>query len=563
MDPIFTEEQLNRMSSKDMRSLLKIMMQHQQKQEETLQKQEETLQKQETRIQLLEEQKKELEFLNAMLSDRLTLAQKKRFGASSEKYAEGYTQMNLFNEAEQEADPNASEPDLEEVHPSPYRRKKRRGKKEEDLSSFETTEVIEYKLTGTDGYCPDCNTKYKVVTKETVKRLKFIPARFEVVEEVTFVYSCPKCGAMKRPEKTAPLLKGSVATPSLVAGIMNAKYVNGMPLARQEREFARYDLDLSTKTMANWIIQCADRYLQPLYDLMKEELLRSKYLHGDETRVQVIDEPDQKGSTQNWMWVYLTDEYSGSPRMVLFQYERTRAGYHPAEFLGNQFKGYFTCDGYQAYHSLPGRITVTGCMAHARRRFDEALTVLKKDFTKENLKETTAYQAMARIGMLYKIEEMIRDKSPEERYEERQKQAKPLLEAFFEWLHTLEDSVDRSSLIGEAVLYTLNQEVYLKRYLEDGHLSIDNLAAERSLKNFATGRHNWLFAKSIRGAQASATIYSITETAMLNGLKPYNYLTYVMGQMKDLDPFPEKEAMLELLPWSTSLPADCHSKLKK
>ena len=563
MDPIFTEEQLNRMSSKDMRSLLKIMMQHQQKQEETLQKQEETLQKQETRIQLLEEQKKELEFLNAMLSDRLTLAQKKRFGASSEKYAEGYTQMNLFNEAEQEADPNASEPDLEEVHPSPYRRKKRRGKKEEDLSSFETTEVIEYKLTGTDGYCPDCNTKYKVVIKETIKRLKFIPARFEVVEEVTFVYSCPKCGAMKRPEKTAPLLKGSVATPSLVAGIMNAKYVNGMPLARQEREFARYDLDLSTKTMANWIIQCADRYLQPLYDLMKEELLRSKYLHGDETRIQVIDEPDQKGSTQNWMWVYLTDESSGSPQMVLFQYERTRAGYHPKEFLGNLFEGYFTCDGYQAYHSLPDGITVTGCMAHARRRFDEALTVLKKDFTKEQLKETTAYQAMARIGILYKIEEMIREKSPEERYEERQKQAKPLLEAFFEWLHTLEDSVDRSSLIGEAVLYTLNQEVYLKRYLEDGHLSIDNLAAERSLKNFATGRRNWLFAKSIHGAQASATVYSITETAMLNGLKPYHYLTYVLEKMKDLGPFPEKEAILELLPWSTSLPADCHSNLKK
>ena len=194
MDPIFTEEQLNRMSSKDRRSLLKIMMQHQQKQEETLQKQG-------TRIQLLEEQKKELEFLNAMLSDRLTLAQRKRFGASSEKYADGYTQLNLFNEAEQEADPNAQEPDLEEVHASPYRRKKRSGKKEEDLSSFETTVVIEYKLTGDDRYCPDCNTKYKVVTKETVKRLKFIPAWFEVVKEETFVYSCPKCGAMKRPEK--------------------------------------------------------------------------------------------------------------------------------------------------------------------------------------------------------------------------------------------------------------------------------------------------------------------------------------------------------------------------
>ena len=563
MDPLFTEEQLNRMSREDLCSLFKIMQQHQQKQEKALQKQEEMLQKQETRIQLLEEQKKELEFLNAMLSDRLTLAQKKRFGASSENYAEGYAQLSLFNEAEQEADPNAPEPELEEVHPSPYKRRKRSGKKEEGLSSFETTEVIEYKLPDSDRYCPNCNTKYKVATKETTKRLKFIPARFEVVEEVTYVYSCPKCGSMVRPETVPPLLKGSIATPSLVAGIMNAKYVNGMPLARQEREFARYDLPLSTKTMANWIIQCADRYLQPVYDLMKEELLQSGYLHGDETRIQVIDEPDQKGSTQNWMWVYLTDEFSGSPRMVLFQYERTRAGYHPAEFLGDQFGGYFTCDGYQAYHSLPERITVTGCMAHARRRFDEALTVLKKDFTKEQLKETTAYQAMARIGMLYKIEEMIRDKTPEERYTERQKQAKPLLEAFFEWLHSLEDSVDRSSLIGEAILYAINQETYLKRYLDDGHLSIDNLAAERALKNFATGRRNWLFAKSIRGAQASATVYSITETAMLNGLKPYHYLTHVMEKMKALGPFPEKAALQELLPWSDSLSADCYCKLKK
>ena len=209
MDPIFTEEQLNRMSREDICSLLRTM-QHQQKQEETLQKQE-------SRIRLLEEQKKELEFLNAMLSGRLTLAQKKRFGASSEKYAEGYVQLGLFNEAEQEADTNAPEPDLEEVHPSSYKRKKYSGQKEEDLSSFETTEVVEYKTTGEDCYCPDCDTKYKVVTKETVKRLKFVPARFEVVEEITYVYSCPKCGAMKRPEKELSLLIGSIATPSLQA----------------------------------------------------------------------------------------------------------------------------------------------------------------------------------------------------------------------------------------------------------------------------------------------------------------------------------------------------------
>nr|WP_296928284.1 IS66 family transposase zinc-finger binding domain-containing protein [uncultured Marvinbryantia sp.] len=208
------------MSRENIIALMKTMQKHQQEQED--------------QIRILMEKTKELEFLNAMLSDRLTLAQRKQFGRSSEKYAEGYTQLNLFNEVEQEADPDVPEPDMEEIHPSSYKRKKRSGKKEEDLSAFETTEVTEYKLTGMDRYCPDCGMKYKVVTKETVKRLRFVPARFEVVEESTYVYSCPKCGAMKRPEKTPSFLKGSVATPSLVAGIMNAKYVNGMPLARQE-----------------------------------------------------------------------------------------------------------------------------------------------------------------------------------------------------------------------------------------------------------------------------------------------------------------------------------------
>lgn len=549
MEPFFTEGQLNNMSRENLIEIMKIMK--------------EQSAKKDTEIQLLKDKQKELEFMNALLSDRLALAQRKRFGSSSEKYAEGYEQMDLFNEAEESADPEAEEPAFEEVHPSSYKRKKRTGKKEEDLSDFEVTETIEYKLSGEGRYCPDCGKKYKVVTKETVKRLKFVPAKFEVVKEVTYVYSCPECGSMKRPEKTPPLVSGgSIATPSLVAGIMNAKYVNGMPLARQEREFTRYNLNLSTKTMANWIIGCADRYLGPLYDRMKETFLKSRYIHCDETRIQVIGEPDQKGSTQNWMWVYLTDGYSGSPQMALFDYERTRAGYHPVKFLDGRFHGYLTCDGYQAYHGLDDSITVTGCFTHARRRFDAALTALKRDFTKEQLKETVSYQAMARIGILYKAEELIKNKTPEERYEERQKQARPVVDALFEWLHSMEDSVDRSSLIGDAILYTLNQEPYLRRYLDDGHLSIDNTSAERAIKNFAVGRRNWLFAKSIRGADASAVVYSITETALLNGLKPYVYLTYVLDQIRQMGPFPKPKELDRLLPWSDNLPEGFRTKNK-
>ena len=544
MEPIFTEEQLNTMSREDLIELTKIMQDQKRKAE--------------TKVKLMEEKQKELEFLNAMLSDRLALAQKHRFGASSEKYADGYEQLNLFNEAE--AASETEDALVEEIEIASHKRKKRTGKKEEDLSGFEVTEQVEYKLTGEDRYCPDCGKKYKVVTKETVKRLKFIPARFEVVEEISYVYSCPECGAMKRAEKVPALIKGSIATPSLVAGIMNAKYVNGMPLARQEREFARYDLKLSTKTMANWILNCADRYLKLLYDRMKEEFLKSRYIHCDETRLQVIDEPEQQGSIQNWMWVYLTDRYSEAPRMVLFDYERTRAGYHPKTFLGEQFEGYLTCDGYQAYHGLKDSIIVSGCFTHARRRFDAALTTLKKDFTKEQLQGTVAYQAMSRIGILYKIEELIQNKTVEERYRERQKQALPVVDAFFEWLHSMEDSVDRSSLIGDAILYTLNQEPYLRRYLEDGHLSIDNNSAERAIKNFAVGRRNWLFAKSIRGADASAIVYSITETALLNGLKPYLYLTYILDQLRRMGPFPEAEELDRLLPWSKELPEELRTK---
>lgn len=272
MDPFFIEELLNSMEKENIIALMQAMQKHQQEQED--------------QIQVLKEKTKELEFLNAIFSERLTIAQRRQFGASSEKYADGYIQLSLFNEAEQEADP---EPEMEEIRPSVYKRKKRSGKKEEDLSAFETTEVIEHKLEGADRYCPDCNTKYKIVTKETVKRLKFVPACFEVVEEVTYIYSCPKCGVMEHPEKAPSLLKGSVATPFLVTGIMNAKYCTSgtriRPLRPEPFNKDHGELDPPMRGLVS----------AALYGLMKEEFLRSRYAHGDETKVQVIDEPDQKG----------------------------------------------------------------------------------------------------------------------------------------------------------------------------------------------------------------------------------------------------------------------------
>lgn len=545
---LFTPEQLNNMSPENAKELVMI-----------LQNQKQQL---ENRLKLAEEKLHETEFLNALLTEKLTLAQRKRFGSSSEKNADGYEQFNLFNEAEVNASPEEHEPEYEEIHPTSYKRKKAQGKKENDLSSF-PVERIEYRLSGEELICEECGKELKVVTSETHRYLKYVPAQFVTVEEVVFVYSCPSCNTMKRASKSPSLLKGSIATPSLVAAVMNAKYTNGIPLDRQEKEFRRFDLFLSTKTMANWMIRCSEDYLFPLYDRMKAKLLSGMYTHCDETRCQVLDEPDQKSETQNWMWVYMTDELSGSPLMVIFQYERTRGGYHPKEFLKG-YQGYLTTDGYQPYHSLPDSITVTGCFAHARRRFDECLTILKKDLKNGEWKNSIAYEALERIGELYKTEEDIREKSCKERLKARQEQSKPHLDAYFEWLHSMDtEDLDHKSKIGDAILYSLRQEKYLRVFLEDGHIAIDNNACERSLKGFAIGRRAWLFCKSIHGAEASAVIYSIVETAKLNNLRPYFYLTYVLDIMRQHQDDTSYEFIDDLLPWSPKLPEECRLSIQK
>lgn len=548
--PLFTEEQLNKMTPRNLAKL--ILLQNRQLQKLAVQQA-----AQEQQLRVYEDRVKELEFINAMLNDRLTLANKQRFGSSSEKNTEGYEQLSLFNEAEEAADKTAEEPAYEEADPQiKGRQRKKAGKKKTDLSYFPVV-TIEYELPKEELSCPDCGVERKVVTKEIHRSLRFIPAHFETVEEEVYVYSCPVCESMIRAEKAPSLLKGSIATPSLVASIMNGKYVNGLPLYRQSQEFARYGLNLTDRTMANWVIRCAELYLFPVYNRMKEILLSGHYIHCDETRLQVLDEPEQNATTKNWMWVYLADEYSDVPNMVVFQYERTRAGYHPQEFLKG-FSGFLTTDGYQGYHRLSESITVTGCMAHGRRRFDQCLTALRKDFTKEQLKTTVAYEALSRIGMLYKIEELIAGKSPEERLKARQEQSKPLVDALFAWLHTLNsEDLNRKTLIGDAILYMLNQEIYLRRYLEDGRLSIDNNSCERAQKTFAQGRRAWLFSKSICGAESSAIIYSITETAKIHGLKPYTYLTYLLETVLDHQNDTNSSFVDELLPWSVNLPQDC------
>ena len=375
-EPLFTNEQLHKMSKENLAEVILLMQKQQvamQKQQVAMQKQQDKLEEKVSGLQqkqkLLEEKNKELEFINALLSDRLSIAQRKRFGSSSEKYTDGYEQISLFNEAEEAADTDAAEPVMEEVCPKPYKRKKQKGKKEQDLSAYPVTETIHYTLEGENGVCPECGASMKEVTTEVTKTLKFIPAHFEVLEEAVHVYSCPKCSAMERASKPLPFLKGSIATPSLVTSILNGKYNNALPLERQSRAYKSNGINLATNTMANWVIKSTEDYLPLLYDRLHEFIYENTIIHADESPVKVmrIDNNKIKNGKKTYMWVYRNRPALSSKPVVLYDWQPSRRADHPREFL-KDFSGTVTTNGYHFYHKLGKErkdLTIGGCWIHA------------------------------------------------------------------------------------------------------------------------------------------------------------------------------------------------------
>lgn len=495
----------------------------------------------------------------AFLTEKINLSRHRQFGSSSEKlpYADDAEQLDFFNDVELEASKVSDPGDEDEtLEIKTHKRKKQKGKRDLDLSKFPVVR-IEHKLPEDEQYCSECQKALKVVSTEVHQYLKYVPAHFETEEHVVYVYACTdsSCGKMVRAPKDPSLLRGSIATPSLVAAVMNAKYLNGMPLKRQEAEFNRNGVNLDRQKMAYWVVKCSEFYLSLIYDEMKRQLMRCPYNQADETSVQVLHEDGRKATTKSWMWVYRTSEMVQSPPIVLFSYEKTRGGFHPMEFLDG-YRGYLTTDAYSGYRKLPEEIIVTGCMVHCRRYFHDALMALSEP----QRKGTVAEEAIKRIAMLYQVETMAKDKTAEERHAARQSQSKPLLEAFFAWLKGMESAADSKSLIGKAIQYALNQQTHLMRFLEDGNVPIDNSATERSIRPFAMGRRAWLFCNTPSGADASAVVYSIVETAKANGVHPYNYLVHVLETIPKHLSGTSRAFIQDLLPWSENLPCMCRVK---
>ncbi len=505
---------------------------------------------------LLAKKDKEIASLNKQvewLTQQLRLLQGHRFGASSEQTQVLSEQFSLFNETEMLADPKAAEPDLEQIT---YKRRKQVGKRELDFSGLPTEQVI-HELPEEERVCPECGGALHQCGQSVTRReLVYVPAQYKVVEHIQAVYSCRRCERendhvpMKRGAVPAPLIPGSgIVSPSLLAHILNSKYTLALPLYRQEQELARIGVPVSRQTMANWIITAHGRWFSDFFQALRRELLSSEILHADETTLMVLREPGRKARQKSYVWVYRTSGDAKRP-VVLYDYQPSRAGECASRFLEG-FTGLLHTDGYGAYHcKLPPEITVVGCWTHMRRKFADTL----KSLPKELRERSPAKVGLDYCDKLFRLESSFTEQkqSYPERYQARLERSKPVAEEFFARVKIeYEKNPVPKSMLGAALTYAANQEGWLMNVFLDGRLELSNNRAERAVRPFALGRKNWLFSNTPKGADASAAIYSIVETAKANELRPFPYLKLLLERL------PFGVPIEACLPWDESVRALC------
>ena len=488
------------------------------------------------------------------LMGQLRLAKKKMFGASSEQAAEQLLgQLSfLFNEAE--AWTPREEKASETTAVAAHTRQKRSSDLDEVLPEGVAVEVVEHGIPEAERVCDACGTVMEQIGKEVRRTLVLRPATATIREDVYYTYACRKCSVeatetpILKTERIPPVISGSYASPEAIAHIMVQKFVMASPLYRQEQELNRSGIQLSRQTMSNWILRAADDWLTPIYEEMKKRLVKEKVLHADETTLQVLKEPGKSAQSKSYMWLYRTGKYTSQP-MILYEYRPDRKASNAETFL-KEFSGWLHADGYPGYHRLPEHIRVVGCWAHLRRKFDEAV----KSLPQKDQANAAALQGQAYCSRLFSIEQELAELPPEERYTQRLERSKPVMDALLAWAETT--NAAPKSALGKAIYYLKEQWPYLTRVLEDGRLELSNNLAECSIKPFVIGRKNFLFANTPWGAQGSAVIYSMIETAKESGLDPYRYLTWLLTNAPILAARDDSWAD-KFLP--ANAPADCHS----
>ena len=471
-----------------------------------------------------------LQAQNERLEEMVRLLRHQHFGKKSEK-VEDSRQLGIFNEAEVEAKEEEAGAEVTVTYT------RRRGKpKRVAIPENLPREEIVVDLPEEEKHCPEGHD-LKCIGEEVSEQLDVIPAQIKVIRTIRKKYACKQCeGHVKRAPLPKTAIPKSLAGSGLLATIATSKYGDGLPLYRQEHMWQRLGIDIPRATMATWMIKVGE-LLTPVMNLMEEDLLEGGFIHVDETRVQVLNEAGKLAESQSYMWVR-GRSYPGAPPIVLFEYDPTRSSDVPKRLFGD-YRGYLQADGYIGYDAICRQEGVIrcGCMAHCRRYFFEA--------TKASAKGVgLATEAIGMIGKLYGIEEMIGDKSIEERHRIRQEESKPILEEIRSWLDKHLSQVPPQSHLGKALHYANHEWPSLIRYLEDGRLSIDNNFVENAIRPFAVGRKNWLFSDSVAGAKASAAIYSILVSAKLNGLNEYEYLRHLLQKLPLVEKVEDVEALL-------------------
>lgn len=485
-------------------------------------------------VACLAKERDELKSKNQYLLEQFRLAQQKQFGKSSEAHP---GQGELFNEAEQLLD-EAVKDETKTV--STTKKHPKRQVLPKDLER----EVRIIDMADEEKNCDYCGHNLHKMGEKKSEQLKFIPAQVKVIETVRPQYSCRHCEktATKVQIKIAPLplspIPKSIATPSLLSQIITNKYQYSLPLYRQETLFKQHGIELNRKTMSEWMIKSSALF-KPIIDYLQQQLIKQRVVQADETTLKVI----QEDKTKCYMWVYCSGTDSPQDNdiknIVLYDYQASRAGSCSANYLDG-FNGILQADGYAGYEQVDA--TLIGCMAHARRKFVEAQTA-------QNKKKTgRAEWAIRHIKKLYRIEVVIKDFTADEKRAYRQENSLPLLNEFKEWLDKSIQQVLPKSAIGKAIQYSLNQWSKLIGYIESGDTKIDNNRAERAIKPFVIGRKNWMFSNTASGANASAILYSLIETAKANGLTTFNYLMYLLEELPK-----QPEDLGYLMPWNVKL----------
>jgi transposase len=470
------------------------------------------------------------------LQEKLNLLLAKRFGPSSEKTDN--RQLGLFNEAEAAVDTEQDEEPVEQTLNVPAHTRKKHGRR--PLPDYIEREEVLHDLPESEKICPHDGTALERIGEEISEQLDVIPAKVRVLRHIRPKYACPCC---RTGIKTAPMppqpIPRSIASPGLLAHVATAKYVDALPLYRLEDILKRAGIDLPRATLANWMMKLGELII-PLINLLHDNLLEHGIVQMDETTVQVLKEKDKTPSSKSYMWV----QRGGPPDkpVLLFDYDPSRSGAVPLRLLEG-YRGFVQCDGYEGYSAVGKRegVVLVGCWAHARRKFDEAIKAQGK---KGKAKAGRATKGLAFIQKLYRIEKLAKELTPEERKAMRQAQAVPLLEEIRTWLDKSLPDVPPQSAVGKALHYLHGQWEKLVRYTEDGRLDIDNNAAERVIRPFVIGRNNWLFSDTVRGAEASARLYSLIATAKANGHEPYRYLCHVFKELPAATSVEDFEALL-------------------